>query len=472
MRKLLAIFLFITGTSGLYAWERTYGGSENEKGFCVQETFDKGYIIVGAQEGKGVYLIKTDYKGNVIWSRTYPEAQSSSIQETLDKGYVIAGNIYSDSTQLRYPYLIKTNSQGEILWAQTYIIKDIRKGGSIAEIQQTSDGGYITIGSTDGMGETEIFLLKTDQNGDSLWAKTYHPGYWNWGNSVQQTSDKGYIIVATVSPSGVEYCLYILKTDSLGNPLWDRLYKKGRYWPLEGRDIRQLSDGKYAIIGYLTDMITEKSYVWLLKISEEGDTLWTRVFGDRKRNWGFNGQETSDRGFIIVGATADSLEAERDVYLIKTDRNGNLLWSKTFGGSRDDGGYYVQETSDKGFIIVGSTCSYGAGKSDVYLIKTDSLGNSEEEPAVGEMSEREPLFLSITPNPAINETIIRFGGRTFKPSRLSLYDISGRKINELWRGRLNKNYTLRLNKRELPSGIYFLQLETGGYIKREKVIVE
>ncbi|MEO0049813.1 MAG: hypothetical protein ABIK42_01550, partial [candidate division WOR-3 bacterium] len=181
------------------------------------------------------------------------------------------------------------------------------------------DGGYIIAGGT----EYDVYLIKTDANGNLLWERTFGGENDDWGCSVQQTSDGGYIIAGF--------------TMSFGAGDWD---------------------------------------VYLIKTDGNGNLLWERTFGGENDDRGYSVQQTSDEGYIIAGYTWSFGAGRADVYLIKTDDNGNPLWQKTFGGSSWDDGFSIQQTLDGGFIIAGSTGSFGAGNCDVYLIKTDSEGNT------------------------------------------------------------------------------------------------
>jgi hypothetical protein len=166
--------------------------------------------------------------------------------------------------------------------------------------------------------------LAQPQAPDTLWTKTYGGNSGDYGNSVQQTTDGGFIIAGYTYSYGAGYSdVYLIKTDGLGNQQWYRTF--GRQWD----------------------------------------------------DYGYSVQQTTDGGFIIAGRTSSYGAANYDVYLIKTDGLGNQQWYRTFGGNNYDCGYSVQQTTDGGFIIAGSTGSYGAGSDDVYLIKTDGLGNQQ-----------------------------------------------------------------------------------------------
>jgi hypothetical protein len=357
-------------------WEKTFGGNNNDYGSSVQQTSDGGFIIAGytfsfdSGDYPDVYLIKTDPNGNLLWQKTFGGSNSDggwSVQQTTDGGFIIAGSTWSLGAGSYDVYLIKTDSAGNIQWQKTF-------GGSNDDlgysVQQTSDGGFIIAGYTSsfGSGYEDVYLIKTDPNGNSQWQKTFGGSYEDYGGSVQQTSDGGYIIAGSTSSFGdPNGDVYLIKTDLAGNLLWQKSFGGSDYdW---GESVQQTSDGGSIIAGTTYSFGAGKNDVYLIKTDPNGNPLWQKTFGGSDWDRGWSVRQTTDGEFIIAGTTLSFGSGFFDVYLLKTDTTGNLLWQKTFGGSDWDDGYSVQETTDGGFIIAGVTFSFGAGSGDVYLIK-------------------------------------------------------------------------------------------------------
>jgi len=251
-------------------------------------------------------------------------------------------------------------------------------------VQQTSDGGYIVAGLTKsyGAGDVDVYLIKTGASGDTLWTRTYGGTDCDMSRSVQQTADGGYVIAGNTYSFGAgNHDVYLIKTDASGDTLWTRTYGGTDYD--EGYSVQQTADGGYVIAGNTYSFGAGRTDVHLIKTDASGDTLWTRTYGGTDYDLGYSVQQTADGGYIIAGFTASFGAGADDVYLIKTEASGDTAWTRTCGGTNRDWGYSVQQTSDGGYIVAGRTYSFGAGDYDVYLIKTDSLGNvgvAEESP--------------------------------------------------------------------------------------------
>ncbi len=362
-------------------WYRTFGGIDHDNGYSVQQTTDGGYIIVGytfsSANLNDVYLIKVDGGGNEQWSKTFGGSSGDygySLQQTSDDGYIIVGTTNSFGAGLSDVYLIKTDANGNQQWYKTFGGSDKDYGYSV---QQTTDGGYIITGTTYsfGAGYSDVYLIKTDANGNQTWYKTFGwMSCWEEGYSVQQDSYGRYIIAgyehAIFSSSNV----YLIMTDENGNQLW---YKKfGGNKTDVGRSLQLTQDGGYIIAGY-TESFGAGWEVYLIKIDNYANQHWYKNFGGSDYDEGYSVQQTTDGGYIITGYTESYSAGYKDVYLIKTDLTGDTLWTRTFGDSLNDCGYLVKQTLDGGYIITGYTESFGAGNSDVYLIKTDANGNVE-----------------------------------------------------------------------------------------------
>jgi hypothetical protein len=355
-------------------WEKTFGGAGDDGGYSVQQTSDGGYIIVGYTKsygsgGANVYLIKVNANGIMQWSRTFGGSGDDggySVQQTSDGGYIIVGYTKSFGAGGADVYLIKVDANGIMQWSRTFGGSGDDEGYSV---QQTSDGGYIIVGYTTsyGAGLFDVYLIKVDANGNMQWNRTFGGRGYDLGFSVQQTSDGGYIIVGAAGPYDAGLLgVYLIKVDANGNMQWNRTF--GGFQAV-GRSVQQTRDGGYIIVGAMWPYDAGGDDVYLIKVDANGNMQWNRTFGGTDYDLGFSVQQTRDGGYIIVGYTKSFGAGGYDVYLIKVDANGNMQWSRTFGGSGDDRGFSVQQTSDGGYIIVGYTTSYGAGGADIYLIK-------------------------------------------------------------------------------------------------------
>jgi hypothetical protein len=243
-------------------------------------------------------------------------------------------------------------------------------------VQQTADGGYVVAGVIWRLGgwQSSVYLVKADTLGRKLWSKTFGRGDVNYGNSVEQTADSGYVVAGTTWPLGETHSdIYVIRTDAEGNEIWSRTY--GGSGKDEGLSVCQATDGGYIIAGQTDSFGQGNDDVYLVKADAKGDSVWSKTFGGKGRDWAASVRQTSDGGYVVAGTTWPFEEKCSDVYLIKTDAHGREIWHETFGGKYGDYGRSVQQTPEGGYVVVGNTWPLGRiGESKIYLLKTDDQG--------------------------------------------------------------------------------------------------
>jgi hypothetical protein len=310
-----------------------------------------------------------------------------SLIQTSDGGYAITGLTKSFSAGGHDVYVVKLDATGNLQWTKTIGGPESEEGNSLI---QTSDGGYAITGFTEsfGTGELDVYVVKLDANGNLQWTKTIGGKKEDMGTSLIQASDGGYAIAGyTFSFGAGEADVYVVKLDANGNLQWTKTIG-GKNVDV-GSSIIQTSDGGYAIAGGTKSFGAGKADVYVVKLDANGNLQWTRTVGGPGNEIGSSLIQTSDGGYVIAGTTASFGAGEADVYLIKLDATGNLQWTKTIGGPEHDGGRSLIQTSDGGYAITGTTSSdelaayFGPAEADIYVVKLDANGNLQWTKTIG-----------------------------------------------------------------------------------------
>jgi hypothetical protein len=341
----------------------------------VQQTSDSGFIIAGStfsysSGGSDAWLIKTDMEGKLLWDRPFggeTDDSAVSVEQTSDGGFILCGSTDSYSVGGSDVWIIKTDGQGNLEWDKPYGGENNDYGVSV---QQTSNKGYIIAGNTFswGAGGSDVWVIKTDIMGTRIWDRTFGAIKDEFVTSVQETSDGGYIIGATsFANDNTGSDIWLIKTDSNGNKLLEMSY--GGPNNDSASSVRETSDGGYIIAGTTSSFSVGGSDVWLIKTDKKLNKVWDKTFGGVNDDSSASVKQTLDGGYVIAGTTSSYGDGNSDVWLIKVDNKGNRIWDKTFGGKKNDSGASVQETLRNEYILAGTSNSYSAGGSDAWLLR-------------------------------------------------------------------------------------------------------
>lgn len=424
------IWVVKVNSSGVLQWQKSLGGSEDDRGYSVKQTTDGGYIVAGTTRSndgdvtgyknwEDYWVIKLDNSGNIQWQKTYggsKDDEARSIIQTTDGGYIVAG--YSNSTDGDVTgnkggfdhWIVKLNSTGAIQWQKNF-------GGGEDDrayaIQQTTDGGYIVAGtarSNDGnvtgyKNWEDYWVVKLDSNGTLQWQKTLGGSKDDIARSVVQTADGGYLVAG-----------------------------------YSNSDDGDITDNKGGFDH------------WVAKLSNTGALVWQKNFGGSQDDRGYSLEKTSDGNFILAGNARSNdgdvtgLKNWEDSWIIKFNNSGTLLWQKILGGSRDDSGHSVAQTPD-GYIVSGYTDSTDGditmnhGNFDLWVVKLKEATMATQDIQTAK--------IVLSPNPVKDILSISHTGEIKK---LSLLSISGQLLKES-----EKNLS-QISLSGLPAGMYFVKI--------------
>jgi len=403
-------------------WQKSFGGSDNDFAFSVQQTSDGGYIVAGETASNSgdvngnhgdedFWVIKLDAKGNLVWQKPlggFGDEAAFAVEQTTDGGYILAGQANSSSGNVTGNHgnldfwVVKLDGNGNLTWEKSL-------GGSNSDyatcIHQTEDGGYIVGGSSfsndgDVTGHhgliffNDYWIVKLDASGNLEWENSYGGSAGEAAFSITQTKDGGYIAAGNSESddgdvTGMHDITYgdfwVIKLGTSGELQWEKAFGGNDYD--QANSIQQTKDGGYIIGGFSRSNdgdITNNhgNYdMWVVKTDKDGNLTWQKSLGGSNGDFGYSIQQTPDNGYVVNGGT-DSNNGDvtgnhgnEDFWVVKLSASGNLMWQSALGGSSYDEGKSIDQTSDGGYIAAGFSSSNNGnvsgnhGQNDFWVAK-------------------------------------------------------------------------------------------------------
>jgi len=353
----------------------------NAHSCIIKQTSDGGYILAGDALFDGssygdIAVLKLDSDGNVVWQKAYSGTGTSSdeagdIIETADGGYILLGSVFNTFGGTAF-WVLKLDAAGNTVWQEMF-------GGSHEDyahrVLQTADGGYIIAGSTYsfGSGNSDIWVLKLTGSGSVSWQKAYGgPGY-EFGSSIQQTSDGQYVIAGSTMPSAGNSTadILVISLDQNGNIVWQKTYAGSQYDSASA--IQETPDGGYIVAGGTYSFGAGIEDVLVLKLDVNGNLIWQKTYGGISNDFANDIKKTSDNCYIVAAITYSSFPLG-NILIFKIANEGTILWQKTYGGSSIDFVRSIEQTEDGGYIAGGSSGSFDDNEV-FFTLKFDASGD-------------------------------------------------------------------------------------------------
>jgi hypothetical protein len=359
-------------------WIHTFDSILNDRAYYVDQTADGGYIFTGSTivtppGYTELLLVKTDGNGEESWHNNFPidmtNLYGTVVHQTTDGGYIIVGSV--GGSWLWDVQVTKVDANGDLVWQKSFGKSDGPDHGS--DILQTSDGGYIVLGDTSsyGQGGYDLWLIKLAADGTEQWNKTSGGESFDIPTSFTTTGDGGYLIIGSTDAVDGMGDIWVVKTDANGEESWQQTYGDANFTE-NGICIKPESNG-YIILGNLFDEYGNES-MWLLRIDDQGTLQWDEQISEDEILHATSISPTTDGGYFITGSLYDMVSWVSDAYFLKLDHQGATQWIKTIDvseGFSDEANCGIQ-ARDGGYVAVGSTGDLNNWTGDTFIVKIEA----------------------------------------------------------------------------------------------------
>jgi hypothetical protein len=445
---------------------RTFGGVANDEGVSICLMTDGGYAIVGRTRsfGKGstdVYVLRLDMHGQQLWSRTFGidvQEHGFWVEPTANGGLLVTGYSYvfpgGGGRQDVYVQLL--DQDGALVWEEAY-------GGGLLDVGlcgKPVPGGFGILGiSRDGDTHGNFIFMKLAPDGSQLWRHLYDYPFVDYGHEFQRMDNGDYLLFGSeggfLFPTELEHRkphadMMLLRVDSLGNEIWRKLYGGKRHEL--GKAIRPAPGGGWYLFGSTQSEGAGSFDMYLLKIDDNGEVAWSRTFGGPGWDYGTSMDIDAEGNLYLLGTTTTlGGTGSPDAYLIKVQPDGEPSWSLSIGGDSSDYGNCVRAHPQGGCVLTGHTRSRGAGGQDALLVMVSSEGVAV--PLLGDGATE--LAGVVFPNPVTGtSTLITRNGEALVAGELRIFDLAGRLIQQT---PLQAGETPRIERSSLVGGTYIYE---------------
>jgi hypothetical protein len=494
----LFFFLPVLAAQPSIEWAKAYGGTGADQAYAICQTIDGGYIVAGTSPsnngdvfgnhgGLDFWVLKLTNTGTIQWKKSYggsSDEQAYSVKETVDGGYVVTGYTLSTNQDISGnhgyydAWVLKLDNAGAIQWQKCLGGGNWDEGN---EVLQTKDGGYVIIGrsrSSDGdatvnFGSSDFWVIKLDSTGNVMWQRSHGGSSEDIGYGIKETTDGGYIVCGESSSVDGEVTgnhgdsdYWILKLNFEGKIEWEQ--SLGGTSIDRANSIIQARDGgfvalgqTYSINGDITGNHGFNDY-WVVKLSASGILEWQKALGGSNEDYARAICQTEDGGYVLTGQTqsnngdAVGNDGGADIWLVKLTELGELEWQRTLGGTQDELGNSVQQTTDGGYILAGQARSNNGdvmgvhGEVDYWVIKL----SPESSPTTTPISTP----ITIYPNPAHNTITLSLPTQE-SDVFVTVTDLLGRELRSQM-VTIALDGTVKLDIGTLPESMYLVSATT------------